>query len=336
LENNLIKFFFNNEDKDPQDHFEKHTGRGATFYKFNNGKNMNGTKIVDKYQKVLGYSGGITAEVFVGIPDQFDHQFTPQTHTSFFSMYIHNKSFNAAESTDNPIKLAPGLSTELRIKRIFKERLSYPYNDCIDNNDGSLIKLNDPLINYIKIATNSYRQKDCFNLCQSQYIIKRCNLSLSIGFIWEIDWRKDNFECAKKQYGYFLEQNLIELCSSCPLECNSIEYDIETTTSKFPSLSYALELMNNPKIKSNYPIGYNITLEDLRESMIQFSVFYTDFHYTYITQIPKFQLENLVSNFGGLLGLFLGMSFLSFGELIEIFVEVLIILCEKRKINNRN
>jgi hypothetical protein len=135
---------------------------------------------------------------------------------------------------------------------------------------------------------------------------------------------------------FFLEQNLIELCSSCPLECNSIEYSIETITSKFPSLSYALELMNNPKIKSKYPIGYNITLEDLRESMVQFSVFYTDFHYTYITQIPKFQLVDLVSNFGGLLGLFVGMSFLSFGELIEIFVEVLIILCEKRKINSHN
>lgn len=88
-----------------------------------------------------------------------------------------------------------------------------------------------------------------------------------------------------KTIWFFLEQNLIELCSSCPLECNSIEYSIETITSKFPSLSYALELMNNPKIKSNYPIGYNIALEDLRESMVQFSVFYTDFHYTYITQI---------------------------------------------------
>ena len=337
LENNLIKFFFNNEKKDPQDHFEKHINdRGTTFYKFNNGKNMNGTKIEDKYQKVLGYYGGITAEVFIGRPDQFYHLFTPQTHASFFSMYIHNKSFNAAESTDNPIKLAPGLSTELRIKRIFKERLSNPYNDCIDNNDESLVKLNDPLINYIISATKSYRQKDCFNLCQSQYIIKNCNLSLSIGFIWEVDWRKENFDCAVKQYGVFLEKNLIELCSSCPFECNSIEFSIETMTSKFPSQSYALELINNSKIKSNYPAGYNITLEDLRETMVQFSVFYTDFYYTHISQIPKVQLVDLVGEFGGLLGLFVGMSFLSFGELIEVLIEILIILCEKKRSFNKN
>ena len=55
----------------------------------------------------------------------------PETHTSFFSMYIHNLSLNAVESTDNPIKLTPGLSTDIKINRIFKEKLPYPYNNCL-------------------------------------------------------------------------------------------------------------------------------------------------------------------------------------------------------------
>jgi len=339
LENNLINIYFGSQVLKPQDHIEKHIiGRSEVFYKFNNGKNMNGTKIEDKYQKVLGYYGGLTAEVFIGRPDQFEHQYTPQTHTSFFSMYIHNKSFNAAESTDDSIKLTPGFSTELRIKRIFKERLSNPYNDCIDDNNGEFIgKLNDPLINYIISSTKSYRQNDCFNVCQSQYIVRMCNLSLPIGFIWELDWRKENYECAKKQYVFFLDQNNNELCPSCLLECNSIELSIEkTVTAKFPSQSYALELKNNSKIKSNYPADYNLTLEDLRETMVQFSVFYPDFYFTHINQIPKIQLVDLVGEFGGLLGLFVGMSFLSFGELIEVMIEILIILCEKKKVKDSN
>ena len=122
----------------------------------------------------------------------------------------------------------------------------------------------------------------------------------------------------------------------CPTECDSIEFTVEVMTSKFPSQAYALELMNNSQIKSNYPPGYNITLDDLRESMVQFSVYYTDFYYTHISQIPKEELVDLVSTFGGLFGLFIGMSFLSFGELIEIIVEVLIILCEKSKVKNIN
>jgi hypothetical protein len=102
-------------------------------------------------------------------------------------------------------------------------------------------------------------------------------------------------------------------------------------TSKFPSQAYALELMNNSQIKSNYPPGYNITLDDLRESMVQFSVYYTDFYYTLISQTPKQLIVDFVSNFGGLLGLFIGiLEFLSFGELIKTIIEILLHLCENK------
>jgi hypothetical protein len=39
---------------------------------------------------------------------------------------------------------------------------------------------------------------------------------------------------------------------------------------------------------------------------------------------------DFLSNFGGLLGLFVGMSFLSFGELIQILIEFLFIVFEKK------
>jgi len=48
----------------------------------------------------------------------------------------------------------------------------------------------------------------------------------------------------------------------------------------------------------------------------------------------KYLRNNSKTNFGGLLGLFVGMSFLSFGELIQIIIEVLIILFEKNKVRN--
>ena len=65
--------------------------------------------------------------------------------------------------------------------------------------------------------------------------------------------------------------------------------------------------------------------------MVQFSVYYKKFYYTRISQIPKQQLVDLFSNFGELFGLFIGMSLLSFGELIELLVEVLLIFCGKNK-----
>ena len=336
LENNLIYLYFENSQKIPERHLEKIKSRsiqGDIYYKFNSGKNISNKLIDFKNQKITGKNGGLTAEIFIGRPDQFKVD-SFDTHTSFFSLYIHNLSLDAVQSTDDPIELTPGLSTSLKIRRVFKQRLSYPYNDCIDTDHLSLLESYDSeLVKYILTKTKgSYRQKDCFDLCQSRHRIKMCNLSSTLlGFRWEVDWNHNNPICTKYEYFNFLKKDLNKLClKDCPLECNSIEFEIETMTSKYPSQAYYLELMNNSKIKSNYPLGYNITLEDLRESMVQFSVYYTDFDYTFIGQIPKQELVDLVSNFGGLFGLFIGISFLSFGELIEIIIEILIILCEKK------
>ena len=343
LEGNIIKLYFGNIiKKNLSEQIERiNSPQAGEYYKFNSGKDINGNEVEFKYQKKVGYLGGLTAEVFIGRPNEFISSNLPQTHTSFFSMYIHNKSLNPVESSDEPIKLTPGLSTELKISRVFTERLPYPYNDCVD--DLSLLNSHDSLlVKHILAKTkSSYRQKDCFDLCQTQYIIKSCNLTSSpLGFPWELDFgnfsTKIYFDCAAKEYGNFITKNIHEFCKlDCPLECNSIDFNIEVMTSLFPNENYAKELMNNSKIKSKYPAGYNITLEDLSKSLVQFSVYYKNFDYTLVSQTPKQELVDCVSNFGGLLGLFVGMSFLSFGELIEALVEVLIIAFEKNKVKNQ-
>ena len=91
----------------------------------------------------------------------------------------------------------------------------------------------------------------------------------------------------------------------------------------------ASELALHRKIKPKYPNGTNITLEDLRASVVAFSVYYSDFKYTFIQQLPKMQIVDAVSNFGGLLGLFVGVSFLSFIELIECLIQIVLISLEK-------
>ncbi len=47
----------------------------------------------------------------------------------------------------------------------------------------------------------------------------------------------------------------------------------------------------------------------------------------------KIEIVDLVSGIGGLLGLFLGMSFLSFAEIIEMFLEALSFFLQRSKNN---
>ena len=59
---------------------------------------------------------------------------------------------------------------------------------------------------------------------------------------------------------------------------------------------------------------------------------FKNLEYTSIEQLAKMSLSDLISNIGGNLGLFIGISFLSFAEIIEILIEVLIFLINKNKI----
>ena len=50
-----------------------------------------------------------------------------------------------------------------------------------------------------------------------------------------------------------------------------------------------------------------------------------DFSSLEITQIPKFTSFNLVSTIGGTLGIFVGIRFLSIVEVVELFMDILVV-----------
>ena len=53
--------------------------------------------------------------------------------------------------------------------------------------------------------------------------------------------------------------------------------------------------------------------------------------YTLIDQIPKMQIFDLINSFGSLLSLFIGFSFMSLVEIIDIFMRIFFYLLFRRK-----
>lgn len=83
--------------------------------------------------------------------------------------------------------------------------------------------------------------------------------------------------------------------------------------------------MTNVANSNNFLLFKNLTLNDL----VYFTVYFEDSAYTSISEIPKMSFLDLIANIGGLsefLGLFIGISFLSFAEFIELLIEIFIIL----------
>ena len=99
----------------------------------------------------------------------------------------------------------------------------------------------------------------------------------------------------------FTSHKMINECSKyCPLECDFEQYEA------FLSFHMSENMSKNETLK--------------------FKIYFKDLTYILISQEPKIELFDLISGIGGLLGLFLGVSFLSFIEIFEIIFEVIYLL----------
>lgn len=117
----------------------------------------------------------------------------------------------------------------------------------------------------------------------------------------------------------------------CPLECSSTIFNIEKSFATYPSRDYDETLKLDPYLRSLY--GDNIkTLTDtvLEQSLLGLEIYFNDIEYTSITEAPSVTIEGMVANIGGTLGLFIGISLLSFMEICEILIEIATIIIKNK------
>ena len=70
-----------------------------------------------------------------------------------------------------------------------------------------------------------------------------------------------------------------------------------------------------------------------KDNYVNIAIYYPTKQYTLITQSPKMQLFDLVSSIG-VLGLFIGFSFLTLIEFIDIIFKIIFCYITKKEIEN--
>ena len=170
---------------------------------------------------------------------------------------------------------------------------------------------NTTIIDYLNSTNVAYKQTNCLKLCYDIYYIKNnpCNCTnTKLGRVWE-----DCFEKNEKlnltgctyldKVNYFRELTANKCQQYCPLECDSVSYSVQQKSF-------------------------------LIENDMYFYVYFESLKYTSISQTSKLKGFDLFSNVGGILGLFIGVSFVSFFEICELFVEIVFIFFEKNASEN--
>ena len=225
---------------------------------------------------------------------------------------LYNNSYQPKISEG--IFVQSGKSTFIQIKKTVINKQPYPYSEC-----SSLNKIDPELNEYIK---GPYRQHDCFELCLQRMIIKKCGcyfLQYPKLFNSKPCLNFSLITCARQEYKLQSEIGLKKKCSlSCPLECDSVLYDYSTSVLDFPSVAYYKTLKGEFEQRN----GYEPSFEEMKQGSYALSIYYPQLEYTEISELVKTNVFDLFSNVGGTLGLFLGLSILSFIEVVEILVEM--------------
>ena len=224
-------------------------------------------------------------------------------HPEMIEKYGYNKSlfisFNEVKSNPfigfkNLIELPVGTMNKIRLEKSVFNKYPKPYSNCdfvVDNDANFPVGFNAKYYNQIKSAGYYYSQSLCISFCKIDLIGDDCTLRISS---LNAPNNVNNF-CPNKNLSvrdelpfteFFENEQVDQKCEKmCPLECNTIEYQVVST----PGF---IKTFNLEEDFSNY---------------IRLSIYYNSFSYINYKESPTISIYSLISNIGGVLGLLLGI-----------------------------
>ena len=251
-------------------------------------------------------------------------------------VYLPNNYYVTVLISDNQVKagfnqlenLYTAVLTEAnyKIRKLVDKKLPSPYNKCVITSDS-------PLYKEIVDSNITYTQEYCLTYCICKYFMKTCNCSFSpiYGNTQSNESCLIN-ECFSNGFSKYNETQ--ECAHLCPSECESTDFEIS-----LQSLQFYPELFKNiyGSLISNSSKSFNLNQEEasiLNRSFIV-RVYYESLKYTETSQVSKTTVPDIISIVGGTMGLFLGLSLLSFIEVFGFLIEVFLISIKNFKSNGQ-
>lgn len=280
--------------------------------------------LFDTSQRVFtaGRDGALTLELFVG-----SEKVTPMlSYATGLELMILNQSEHEHFSYFfESYRVKPNTDTTFSIKRNFVNKLPYPYSSCtLDLRTNSRDSIDSDLYREFFDRNVTYNRFYCLRQAYRSAVYKQCNCVTELGDfqgVTNICEGAKEIACDNEIFND-LERNGFNgtFDNDCPLECNRMYFDIITDMQNFPSKMHARQLMG----VHGYFRRQNLTrVEDVKESVLRVNVYYRDIGYTSLEEIATYYFKDMIGSTGGMLGLFLGISLISFVEIVELFIDVI-------------
>jgi len=239
----------------------------------------------------------------------------PTSYASGLRVFVTNTSFLTQSSQQKLVETSK--FTSIEIKKTIAYREPYPYSQCKDLSD-----FKSELHDQLQKSGGNYRQTYCFELCLQRLIILECKCFLYAFPTFDHQKVKPCFTLNDSSC-YFqviinASNKLEEKCIlECPLECDYVRYDLGSSTLSFPNEEFFESLKNS---SNEYAA---MSIDEFKRKYLVLNVFYANKEYTEMREIPKISLIDLVSNLGGVVGVFLGLTIFTLIEIMELIIQLI-------------
>nr|URS64679.1 FMRFamide-gated sodium channel-like 2 [Malacoceros fuliginosus] len=239
---------------------------------------------------------------------------------------------------DQGFDVPPGFSSSVGVKATRYERLGEPYGPCVeDTMHGSDLFV--------------YATDTCVTLCQQRYVMNACDCVSSLLPIPEYNESNlkycGNFDAAHQEYffsnlsceaaslaEFVAEDNVRESCG-CHPPCEEYSYKTDVSYSYWPldftQLSfYQSYVLNHPDVDNlkayqnleNYNTSELISTGLIRKNFLRLNVYLKDLIIQEYIQKKSYEIQNLISDMGGTFGLWIGMSVITWCEVVELLIRL--------------
>ena len=288
--------------------------------RINSGNNLE-EKII-KYVYDSGYNHGLSMDIYI-------NSRKPEISAERgLILFINNENIDS--SFKSGIKLSPGFSTDI-VLNIFKTSKSpFPLSYCTNDLTGTNSECFKKTLAFYK----RYKYSFCENLCLQKIIGDICDIQISnFGALYYYDKKNVTYNelaalnCTIKRTILFENSYKYLIECGCPLECEDSRFTYHYSMSTYPTSSYVRKLINmSSYLNSMYPNYTDLNFNEIRNNILAFKIYYDEMKEIVYNEIQKNDIFDLIANTGGTIGLFLGLSLLSFVEIIEMVANILIII----------
>jgi len=208
------------------------------------------------------------------------------------------------------------------LKKVVSYSQPKPYTNCDDIN---ALKNTSDLVEFFAVKSKVYKQQDCLALCIQRLVNEQCGCHY-VGWPMFKAFRScsnlKDFECYTKIATQFVTNTnsfKADCLKECPLECESVVYETEISSIEYGS--------NNQFYVDHYNASQT-------SNNAYLNIYFSSMKFTEIKQTPKINVIDLISNLGGVLGIFLGFSVFSLIEIVEVAAQVMGVLLNGENLIN--